>query len=91
MLFNSPPGADINDNDYQIRMILSSYYFENGLMSIPDGKSDCSKCQATCNGCKGRNKIQDYQENAQPYSGSGYTYVYRDQQIINVMRNWMHI
>lgn len=42
MLFNSPPGADNNDNDYTIRMILSSYYLENGLMSIPDGKSDCS-------------------------------------------------
>lgn len=91
MLFNNPPGADNNDNDYPIRMVLSSYYFENDIMSIPDGKSVCSLCKATCNGCRGREKIQAYQENAQAYSGKGYTYVHRDNEIIQAMRKWMHL
>ena len=91
MLFNNPPGAWNNDNDYPIRMVLSSYYFENNIMSIPDGLSDCKLCKETCQYCKGREKIQAYQENAQPYSGKGYTYVHRDNQIIQAMRRWMHI
>lgn len=91
MLFNNPPGAWNNDNDYPIRMILSSYYFVNDIISIPDGLSDCSLCKETYQNCKGREKIQAYQENAQAYSGRGYTYVHRDYQIIQAMRRWMHI
>ena len=92
MLFNNPPGVGNNDDDYPIRMVLSSYYFENDIMSIPDGYSDCSMyCKETCSGCKGRAKIQAYQENAQAYSGSGYTYVHRDNEIIQAMRKWMHL
>lgn len=61
------------------------------MISIPDGQSDCSQCKITCNGCKGRAKIQAYQENAQPYSGTGYTYVHRDPAIIAAMRAWRHL
>ena len=32
-LFSNPNGAKNNDNDYPIRMILSSYYFENDIYS----------------------------------------------------------
>lgn len=50
-LFENPNGAPNNDNDYLIRMILSSYYFENGMKSIPDGQSDFKLCKTTCNNC----------------------------------------
>lgn len=90
-LFNDPYGVQDNKVDYPIRMILSSYYFDGGSMSIPDGLSDCKLCQATCDGCKSREKIDAYQENPQPYSGSGYTYVHRDQGIIEAMQNWMKL
>ena len=90
-LFQNPNGAQNNDNDYPIRMVLSSYYFENGVKAIPDGKSDCSLCKTTCDGCRTRTYTKAYDPNGQAYSGSGYTRVHRDQQIINAMRAWMHI
>ncbi|OHT02941.1 Alpha amylase, catalytic domain containing protein [Tritrichomonas foetus] len=90
-LFTSPNGADSNDNDYPIRMLLSSYYFKDGVKSIPDGQSDCSSCTTTCDGCRSRGFSPAYVENAQAYAGSDYTRVHRDSQIINAMRSWMHI
>lgn len=90
-LFTNPNGANNKNYDYPIRMILSSYYFENGGKSIPDGKSDCSLFTTTCNGCKSRKYIKAYDPNGQAYSGYGDTRVHRDQQIIYAMRNWMHI
>ncbi|KAK8899441.1 alpha-amylase [Tritrichomonas musculus] len=90
-LFTNPNGAQNNNDDYPIRMVLSSYYFENGVKAIPDGKSDCSLCKTTCNGCRSRSYVKAYDPNGQAYSGSGYTRVHRDQQIINAMRSWMHI
>ncbi|OHS98907.1 Alpha amylase, catalytic domain containing protein [Tritrichomonas foetus] len=90
-LFSSPNSVDDNDNNYPIRFVLSSYYFQDDCMSIPDGLSDCSLCTKDCNSCKSRSFTPAYVENAQAYSGSGYTYVHRDQQIINAMRSWMHL
>ncbi|KAH0788265.1 Alpha amylase, catalytic domain containing protein [Histomonas meleagridis] len=39
-LFTDPYGGADNDNDYPIRMLLSSFYFQDGVQVIPDGKSD---------------------------------------------------
>ena len=90
-LFTSPYGGADNDNDYPIRMLLSSYYFKDGVQSIPDGKSDCSLCKTTCNSCKTRAYAKAYVADAKAYEGSDYTRVHRDQQIINAMRSWMHL
>ncbi|EAY23285.1 Alpha amylase, catalytic domain containing protein [Trichomonas vaginalis G3] len=91
MLFNNPPGANNNKNDYPIRLILSSYYRNsNGAMGIPDGMSTCDKCTVTCGGCRDRPYIKAYNPSAQSYpGGTGYTYVHRDSQIIGAMQNWM--
>ena len=35
-LFENSEDTTDNDNDYQIRMVLSSYYFENDVKSIPE-------------------------------------------------------
>jgi alpha-amylase len=91
-LFTNPNGASDNDNDYPIRMVLSSYYFpSSGVMSPPDGLSDCSLCKFTCDNCQSREYVAAYQENAKAYEGSDYTRVHRDEQIIAAMRSWMHI
>ena len=38
-LFTSPNGAQDNDNDFPIRVVMSSFYwYGNGLQGIPDGK-----------------------------------------------------
>ncbi|OHT08399.1 Alpha amylase, catalytic domain containing protein [Tritrichomonas foetus] len=90
-LFTNPEGVSDNDNDYPIRMLLSSYYFSNGVQSIPDGQSDCSNCVTTCDSCRSRGFAPAYVENANAYEGSDYTRVHRDAQIIAAMRTWMHI
>lgn len=90
-LFTNPYDVSDNDNDYPIRMILSSYYFQNGVKSIPDGKSDCSLCKVTCDGCKSRSKATAYLPDKKAYEGQDYTRVHRDEQIIAAMRKWMHI
>ncbi|KAH0795927.1 Alpha amylase, catalytic domain containing protein [Histomonas meleagridis] len=90
-LFTDPYGGADNDNDYPIRMLLSSYYFKDGVKAIPDGKSDCSKCVTTCESCRSRAYAKAYVADAQAYAGSDYTRVHRDSQIIAAMRSWMHI
>ncbi len=50
-------GVQDNDNDYPIRMVLSSYYFDLSLQTygVPDGKSNCDECTGPfCNQCEGR-------------------------------------
>ena len=94
-LFQNPEGTSDNDNDFPIRLVLSSYWFVETsggkTMSPPDGKSECSLCTTTCDGCKGRGKVQAYQENAKAYEGNDYTRVHRDTAIINAMRAWMKL
>jgi len=97
-LFEDPYGnGDVdNDNDYPIRMVLSSYYFtkdENNqvISSPPDGYSDCKLCKTTCDYCKSREYAPAYVENAKAYEGTDYTRVHRDEQIIAAMHEWMHI
>jgi len=96
-LFNDPFGVYDNENDWPIRLVLSSYYFPpNGAHAIPDGKSDCSLCKVTCQGCKSVSKIPASVQGARAYDGSGgsmtgYTLVHRDAAIVDAMRRWMRI
>jgi alpha-amylase len=54
ILFQNPYGAQDNDNDYPIRMVLSSFYFDIAQQpyGLPDGWSDCSHCTVQCNTCQ---------------------------------------
>jgi alpha-amylase len=89
-LFTSPNGAQDNDNDFPIRVVLSSFYwYGNGLQGIPDGKSDCSLCTTNCDTCQSVPKTQAYDGTSKGYDMTGYTRVHRDQSIIQAMRKWM--
>lgn len=91
MLFDSPPGTSDNDNDFPIRLILSSYWWYNGSTGIPDGLSDCSRCTITCQGCMTTPFMPAYDASSTGYDKPGYTRCHRDAQIISSMRSWMHI
>ena len=75
-------------------MILSSFYLKDGdikLEGLPDGLSDCSSsiaCKEDCDKCRSFPQIK-YDRYGVPYSGSGYTYVHKDEEIIKSMQNWM--
>ncbi|KAK2955665.1 putative Pancreatic alpha-amylase [Blattamonas nauphoetae] len=88
-LFQDPYEVNDNDNEYPIRLVLSSYYFLNGVKSIPDGQSDCSLCKVTCETCKSRSYAPAYVAGAKAYEGGDYTRVHRDAEIIAAMRAWM--
>jgi alpha-amylase len=91
-LFSSPPGADDNDNDYPIRMLLSSYWWFNNSFGVPDGKSDCALCTVTCQGCQGVPLMAAYSASSQGYDAQpGYTRTHRDATVIGAMRAWMHL
>jgi len=91
-LFTSPNGADDNDNDYPIRLILSSFYWPNQTaMGIPDGLSDCALCTENCDTCQGVAKQDAYNASSQGYDAGGYTRVHRDAGIVAAMRQWMHL
>lgn len=93
-LFTSPRGSTDNDNDYPIRVVLSSYYFDIAQQpyGIPDGKSDCALCRGDqCGTCRTMNRSVAHQPSAQGYAGPVYTRVHRDTAIVNAMRSWMHL
>eukprot|EP01097_Dermamoeba_algensis_P001157 TRINITY_DN142_c0_g1_i2.p1 TRINITY_DN142_c0_g1~~TRINITY_DN142_c0_g1_i2.p1 ORF type:complete len:531 (-),score=125.42 TRINITY_DN142_c0_g1_i2:47-1639(-) len=95
-LFQSPNGATDNDNQFPIRLVLSSFYFPNDTaLGIPDGQSDCSLCQTTCNGCQGVKKVTAFNAGSKGYDGQtgqvDYTRVHRDASIVNAMRQWIHL
>lgn len=93
-LFSSPFGSRDNDNDYPIRLLLSSFYWGvDEVQGIPDGKSDCSLCQVNCAGCKGMPYVPAYNAASTGYDkGPGqYTRVHRDPTIIVAMRAWMRL
>lgn len=90
-LFSSPNGASNNDNDYPIRLILSSYYFPNGAQGIPDGLSDCSLCTESCDSCLTVAYSKAQSDSSCGYDNQSYTRVHRDFTIINAMRQWVHL
>lgn len=52
-LFSDPYGAHDNNNDYPIRLVLSSYYWQGNSFGVPDGQSDCATaCTMDCTSCK---------------------------------------
>eukprot|EP00604_Paraphysomonas_vestita_P002409 CAMPEP_0174819370 /NCGR_PEP_ID=MMETSP1107-20130205/2556_1 /TAXON_ID=36770 /ORGANISM="Paraphysomonas vestita, Strain GFlagA" /LENGTH=368 /DNA_ID=CAMNT_0016032727 /DNA_START=768 /DNA_END=1874 /DNA_ORIENTATION=+ len=90
-LFQNPNGASNNDNDYPLRMILSSYYWQGGSSGVPDGFSDCSLCVSQCSGCKTTTYYSAYDANSCGYDSISYTRPHRDLDIVNAMRSWMHL
>jgi len=95
-LFTKPPGSTDNDNDFPIRLVLSSYYFPSTTaLGIPDGLSDCKLCAYTCTGCQTTEYRKAQNDSSCGYDYDmyqvGYTRVHRDMTIINAMRKWMHL
>eukprot|EP00948_MAST-09A_sp_MAST-9A-sp1_P000980 g980.t1 len=67
-LFTNPNGADDNDNDFPIRVILSSFWwYGNQLQGIPDGLSDCKLCTVNCDGCESVPKLSAYNDSSVGY------------------------
>jgi alpha-amylase len=89
-LFDSPNGAYDNDNHYPIRMVLSSFYWQNNSFGVPDGLSDCSKCTSQCSSCHSTVYWPAYNADSCGYD-STYTRPHRDINIVNSMRKWMHL
>ncbi|CAM9122953.1 unnamed protein product, partial [Ectocarpus fasciculatus] len=90
-LFHSPNGADDNENDFPIRMVLSSYYWQGDSSGVPDGLSDCDTCTINCDsGCDSTTKWAAYNATSCGYD-STYTRPHRDLDIVNAMRGWMHL
>ena len=94
-LFQAPYGVLNNFVDAPIRMILSSFYVRNDkdikLEGLPDGYSNCiHACRENCDSCQ-ENTMPEmvYSPDGEPYSGSGFTYVHKDESIIRAMQNWM--
>ena len=98
-LFEAPNGVQDNDNDFPIRVVLSSFWWgggaesdaENGqLQGIPDGKSDCSLCTVNCQDCQSVKKEAAFNDSSTGYDGpQGYTRVHRDGVIVAAMRKWV--
>ena len=89
-LFQNPNGAHDNDNDYPIRLVLSSYYWQANSAGVPDGLSDCSKCVSQCSSCRTTTYWPAYDANSCGYDSS-YTRPHRDLTIVNAMRSWMKL
>ena len=91
-LFDAPSGASNNDDDFPIRLILSSFYWLNGgVPGIPDGKSECSRCREACDGCVSVPFVRAFNATSTGYDGVGYTRVHRDASIVAAMRRWMKL
>lgn len=87
-LFDSPNGVEDNSNDYPIRLILSSYYWQGDSAGVPDGYSDCAKCVSQCESCKNMTAAAAYKADSCGYD-SDYTRTHRNLDIVNSMREWM--
>eukprot|EP00768_Dysnectes_brevis_P009684 gnl/Dysnectes_brevis/998_a1113_1272.p1 GENE.gnl/Dysnectes_brevis/998_a1113_1272~~gnl/Dysnectes_brevis/998_a1113_1272.p1 ORF type:complete len:1062 (-),score=274.97 gnl/Dysnectes_brevis/998_a1113_1272:1656-4841(-) len=87
-LFDSPYEINDNANDWPLRLVLSGYYWQNGISSVPDGLSDC-KLKNTDDACVTVPYTPAYQSGKCSYEGPVYTRVHRDVDIINAMRRWM--
>ena len=90
-LFESPNGIEDDDADFPIRLILSSFYFVDGIQGIPDGQSDCSLCVTECNTCTGVAKADAFVTTSTGYDETDYSRPHRDAEIIKSMQAWMKI
>ena len=94
ILFSEPYDVEDNKVDAPIRMILSSFYMDEGVAGLPDGKSDCEKnCKNNCDSCmeKSLPYFSGHIENGTSYSGEGFSRVHRDKDIIKAMQDWMEL
>ena len=102
-MYTNPQGSSDNNDDYPLRLLLSSFY-PNGdgtpgspsgyppSYGIPDGKSSCALCTVSCDTCQyDYPAVQAYQANATSYTGPWYTRTHRDVGIINAMRAWVNL
>jgi len=89
-LFENPNGVYDNDNNYPIRLVLSSYYWQGSSGGVPDGLSDCSICALSCSSCRTTAAWSAYSATSCGYD-STYTRPHRDLSIVNAMRKWMHL
>lgn len=96
-LYTNPPGSSDPDNDYPIRMLLSSFWFDTAAQAygIPDGFSDCSLCQENCETCASSMPYTPAHvpdaPSYTPKANGAYTRTHRDLSIINAMRAWVHL
>lgn len=91
-LFQDPYGVNDNNNDYPIRLVLSSFYFNiaDQPYGFPDGNSNCALCQEQCDTCQySVNFTAGWDPTAEGYAGPVYTRVHRDDAIVAAMRAWM--
>ena len=89
-LFEDPNGATDNENDYPIRLVLSSFYWQGDSKGVPDGLSDCTLCTAECDACRSTEYWSAYDAASCGYDDT-YTRPHRDLAIVNAMREWMHL
>jgi alpha-amylase len=89
-LFQNPNGVQDNNNNYPIRLILSSYYWQGNSYGVPDGLSDCSKCVSQCSSCRSATTWAAYDGKSCGYDKT-YTRPHRDLSIVNAMRSWMKL
>ena len=96
-LFEAPSGASDNANDYPIRVILSSFFWptdaatdDDGVQGIPDGQSDCSRCQINCDSCQSVKYSKAFDATSLGYDKT-YTRVHRDGAIVGAMQKWMGV
>jgi alpha-amylase len=90
-LFSSPNGNQgDNDNNYPIRLVLSSYYWQNGSYGVPDSLSECSKCVSQCSSCHSTSPWSAYDGKSCGYDET-YTRPHRDLSVVNAMRSWMKL
>ena len=99
-LFLDPNGASDNDNDFPIRLVLSSFWLPQNPndYGFPDGLSRCAMCTVDCSTCdpaRSMNYSKAHQTGVPGYTGNMvgglYTRPHRDLEIINAMRSWVHL
>lgn len=91
-LFQDPNGL-VNGNDsgdYPIRLVLSSFWWQNASKGIPDGLSDCGLCTTECEYCVGAAKWDAFDGSSTGYDDT-YTRPHRDADVVAAMRSWMQI
>ena len=91
-LFTAPNGATDNQEDYPIRVVLSSFRWQNNSFGVPDGQSDCALCRGdTCSQCKGVQYLPAFKADSTGYDdpAGAYTRVHRDKQIVAAMQRWV--
>lgn len=85
------------DNDWHLRVVLSSYTFpstSSGDWGFPDGKSDCSRYTGEAGvTCYSVPYSPAYQEvcgySVEGFVGAKYTRTHRDRRVILAMRSWI--